>query len=86
MTTLMKERYRERAAKVPTRKLPDWLVKMIALINVDARLAVLPSGRGPPSTPGAPRRCSAGYCSRQGRPSRMLWTACSSTALHTENL
>ena len=36
---LLRERYGERASKVPLRKVPDWLVRLIGLVNVDARLA-----------------------------------------------
>lgn len=39
IAVLLRRTYGERAAKVPLRQAPDWLVKLIGFVSVDARLA-----------------------------------------------
>jgi nucleoside-diphosphate-sugar epimerase len=64
---LLKARMGEAAARVPTRVLPDWLLRMIALVDPLVEQIVSAKSRTPPARkPGA---CSAGDRDRTKMPS-----------------
>lgn len=44
---ILRDHYGERAAKVPTRRAPDWVMRAVALVNAEARLTLPALGKSP---------------------------------------
>ena len=57
---VLKERLGDKAKKVPTRKLPDWLVRIVGLFESEVRRQLPPNSFVTPSSAGGSARVAFG--------------------------